>query len=90
MSPDANNPKTMGFYIDFAPHGKTIIIALVNKCLEVEVPAEVLYEINKKTIFTYWILKNYQQQHSNAVPHEITQLITNALLEVSQYSLTNY
>ena len=72
---DELSPGDVNHYIDFAPNGKSIVITLVNKCLEVEVPSEVLYEVNKKRIFTYWILKNYQQQHTSVIPNEIIQLL---------------
>jgi hypothetical protein len=77
--------------MDFTRNGEILFIALENTCIGVEVPFEVRYKDMTKNnaIFTYWILKNYQQHHDN-IPNEIIHLLTNKLLETSQYSLTNY
>jgi len=82
-----------GNRMDFTGDGGTkLIVVCNNKCLVLETPFKVRYKNITKdnAIFTYWILKNYQQQHGNAIPDEIIHLLINNLLEASQYSFTNY
>ena len=89
----SNGSFYQGNRMDFTRDGGTkLIVALKDKCIVLEIPFEVRYkDITKdNAIFTYWILKNYQQQHGNTIPDEIIHLLTNNLLEASQYSLTNY
>jgi len=56
-----------------------LMIVLNNKCIIVPVP----FEVNKKSIFLSWILKNYQKNNPE-IPNEIVQYIFSAVRDITE------
>ena len=77
--------------MNYFPDGTKIAVALEDKTIMLEVPFITRYKnlTEDKTIFIYWLLKNYIHD-GQPLPRDIAQFAINKLLEASKYSFTNY
>lgn len=77
--------------IDFSCDGKSIVIALHDKCLVIEVPFEVLsgelYPLSTKNrcIFALWVMQHYLHDSAMMLPHDVMCFLTYIFLKSSKF-----
>lgn len=89
------NPEKKLYYgrrIDFSNDGKKIIAVTDSQCFILEVPYEVIHKdiTPSREILIYWMLKQYQQNHTSNIPNELIDMLTKTVIECSKYSFINY
>src|SRR4030095_1041181 len=81
-----------GEFIQFSSDGKRVIIVDNDRCYELEVPFDALYQpgTKDKCITTLWVLRNCVDNNNELLPEDIKHFLIKYLLGTCKYSFTNH